>query len=98
MVSLYREVEVEKKKAAALNYEKGKGTAPRVVAKGEGIVAEKIVELAKKSGVPVLEEPQLVEFLMGIELGGEVPPELYEAVARIIAYVYKITGQGVPSR
>jgi flagellar biosynthesis protein len=95
---LWREVAVDRKKAAALKYERGKGAAPRVVAKGEGVVAEKIVELAKKSGVPVLEEPRLVEFLMEVELGGEIPPELYEAVAKIIAYVYRITGQGAPSK
>jgi len=83
---------MERKKAAALKYERGKG-APRVVAKGEGKLAERIVELAKEAGVPVLEDEGLVEFLMEVEVGEEIPPELYRAVARILAYVYKITGR-----
>jgi flagellar biosynthesis protein len=83
---------MERKKAAALKYERGKG-APRVVAKGEGKLAERIVELAKEAGVPVLEDEGLVEFLMEVEVGEEIPPELYRAVARILAYIYKITGR-----
>jgi len=83
---------MERKKAAALKYERGKG-APRVVAKGEGKLAERIVELAKEAGVPVLEDKGLVEFLMEVEVGEEIPPELYRAVARILAYIYKITGR-----
>ena len=83
---------MERKKAAALKYERGKG-APRVVAKGEGKLAERIVELAKEAGVPVLEDKGLVEFLMEVEVGEEIPPELYRAVARILAYIYRITGR-----
>ena len=83
---------MERKKAAALKYERGKG-APKVVAKGEGKLAERIVELAKEAGVPVLEDRGLVEFLMEVEVGEEIPPELYRAVARILAYIYKITGR-----
>jgi flagellar biosynthesis protein len=82
----------EKKKAAALKYERGKG-APRVVAKGEGEIAEKIIEIAKENGITVLEDKNLVELLMEIELGEEIPEELYRAVAKILAYVYKITGR-----
>jgi len=83
---------MERKKAAALKYERGEGV-PKVVAKGEGSVAEKIVELARESGVPVLEDRELVELLIGVEVGKEIPPELYKAVAKILAYVYRLTGR-----
>jgi len=83
---------MERKKAAALKYQRKKG-APRVVAKGEGRLAERIVELAKEAGVPVLEDRGLVEFLMEVEVGEEIPPELYRAVAKVLAYIYRITGR-----
>jgi len=82
---------MERKKAAALKYERGKG-APRVVAKGEGRIAEKIVEIAREAGVPILEDRNLVELLMRVDVGEEIPPELYRAVAKILAYIYRITG------
>ncbi len=83
---------MEKKKAAALRYEREEG-APKVVAKGEGKVAERIVKVAKESGVPILENRVLVSLLMEVELGKRIPPELYKAVAKVLAYVYKITGR-----
>jgi flagellar biosynthesis protein len=82
---------MEEKKAAALRYEKDKDGAPKVVAKGRGIVAEKIVEIAKEAGVPILEDRDLVEFLIALDVGEEIPPNLYKAVAEILVYVYKIT-------
>ncbi|ADU96475.1 EscU/YscU/HrcU family type III secretion system export apparatus switch protein [Thermovibrio ammonificans] len=89
---------MERKKAAALKYERGKMRAPRVVAKGEGVVAEKIVEIARRSGVPVLQNRGLVEFLLQVDLGAEIPPELYRAVAELLAYVYRVTGKGPKGR
>ncbi|RKQ63542.1 flagellar biosynthesis protein [Thermovibrio guaymasensis] len=83
---------MEKKKAAALKYERGKG-APQVVAKGQGKIADKIVELARKNGVPILEDRELVELLVKVDVGKEIPPQLYKAVAKILAYVYKVTGR-----
>jgi flagellar biosynthesis protein len=82
---------MEEKKAAALRYEKDKDGVPKVVAKGKGIVAEKIVEIAKEAGVPILEDRDLVEFLIALDVGEEIPPNLYKAVAEILVYVYKIT-------
>jgi len=75
-----------------LRYDKERG-APRVVAKGEGNVAERIVEIARESGIPVLEDRALVSLLMEVDLGKEIPPELYKAVAKVLAYVYRITGR-----
>ena len=89
-------MEEKVKKAAALKYERGKDRAPRLVAKGTGPIAEKIVELARENGVEVLEDRELVEFLVALDVGQEIPPELYKAVAEILAYVYRITRQEIP--
>jgi len=86
------------KKAVALKYERGKDGAPKVTAKGRGIVAEKIVEIASEAGIPILEDKNLVEFLISLDLGEEIPPELYKVVAEILAYVYKISRRESPSR
>jgi len=87
---------MEEKKAVALKYEREKDNAPRVVAKGKGIIAEKIIELAKKHNVPVIEDKELVSFLTSLDLGEEIPPSLYRAVAKILAIVYSVTRQGYP--
>ncbi len=75
------------KKAAALKYEIGKDNAPKVVAKGKGIIAEKIIEIAKKENIPIYEDPDTVEILSSLDVGQEIPPELYEVVAEILAYI-----------
>lgn len=89
-------MEEKVKKAAALKYERGKDSAPRLVAKGKGELAERIVELAKESGVEVLQDRELVEFLITLDVGQEIPPELYRAVAEILAYVYRVTRRETP--
>ncbi|SIN90822.1 flagellar biosynthesis protein [Sulfurivirga caldicuralii] len=77
-----------RKKAVALKYE-GKG-APRVVAKGQGLIAQQIIELARQAGVPVQHDEALLALLSQIELDQEIPRELYEAVAQLLAFVYRI--------
>ena len=77
-------------KAAALKYEHGKDSAPKLVAKGRGKVAEKIIEIAKANGIPIQEDKELVEFLSMLDLYQEIPPELYRAVAEILAFVYSL--------
>jgi len=73
-----------------LKYEHGEDTAPRLVAKGRGELAEKIIEIAKANGVPVREDKQLVELLSSLELYQEIPQELYKAVAEILAFIYAL--------
>ncbi|RUM44830.1 MAG: flagellar biosynthesis protein FlhB [Desulfurobacterium sp.] len=85
------------KKAVALKYEREKDGAPKVLAKGRGILAEKIVELAKKHSIPVIEDSELVSFLVSLEVGEEIPPSLYKAVAKVLAVVYSATRRGYPS-
>ncbi|MCS7170958.1 MAG: EscU/YscU/HrcU family type III secretion system export apparatus switch protein [Aquificaceae bacterium] len=80
----------ERKRAVALRYEQERDTAPAVVAKGAGELAEKIIETAKKHGVPVLEDKALVSALMKVEVYEEIPPELYKAVAKVLVFVANI--------
>jgi len=80
-----------RKKAAALKYNPKEDVAPKVVAKGSGWLAEKILEVAKEHRVPLKQDSQLVEVLSAIDLNREIPPELYKAVAEILAFVYRMT-------
>lgn len=75
--------------AAALSYGAG-DQAPRVVAKGLGAVADRIIAEAEKAGVPVQVDPALARGLMAVEIGREIPPELYEAVATVLAFLYEL--------
>jgi flagellar biosynthesis protein len=77
--------------AIALRYEQGtRDIAPKVVAKGRGEVAKKIIATALENGVPLKEEPMLAELLSQVELGDYIPQTLYEAVAAVIAFAYRI--------
>lgn len=78
-------------KAAALRYDPASGAdAPRVVATGQGAIADAIVAAARAAGVPVREDRLLAEALAALELGGEVPPELYQAVAETLVWAYAL--------
>ena len=78
------------RKAAALNYDSQTDSATVVKAKGKGTVAEKIIQVARENGVPIKEDPDLIELLMQIDLDKEIPPELYKIVAEIFAFVYHL--------
>ncbi len=75
--------------AVALQYERGTRDAPRVVAKGRGLVAERIVALARDNDVIIEANPVLAQALSGIEIDDTIPIELYEAVAVVIGYVLR---------
>ncbi len=75
-------------KAAALRYKKGKDPAPVLVAKGQGKLAEKIIQLAREHNIPLKEDPKVVELLCALDLNQEIPPELYKAVAQILVFIY----------
>lgn len=79
--------------AIALQYEKGSREAPKVVAKGRGLLAERIVSLAEESGVIIEANPVLAEALAGVELDDTIPLELYEAVAVVIGYVLRVAAE-----
>lgn len=75
--------------AVALHYDHE--SAPRVVAKGKGLVAEKILALARENDVPIEDNPVLVEALATIDIGEEIPEELYQVVAEIISFVLSLS-------
>jgi flagellar biosynthesis protein len=76
------------RRAAALKYERDGDGAPKVVAAGAGLIAERIVEIAREQGVPVREDPALAEALARLELEQEIPPELFVAVAEVLVWAY----------
>lgn len=76
-------------RAVALAYESQDG-APRVVAKGKGVMADAIIAKARDAGVFVHESPELVAMLMQVDLDERIPPQLYVAVAELLAWVYRI--------
>ena len=82
----------ERQVAVALRYLREKDQAPRVVAKGRGSLAEKIIQLAQKNNVPVHQDSDLVEVLVRLELDQFIPADLYQAVAEILSYLYRING------
>jgi flagellar biosynthesis protein len=79
--------------AVALKHERESEKAPRVVAKGRGYIARKIIELAEQHNIPVREDPDLLELLSAIELNEEIPPELYRVIAEILAMIYRVNGR-----
>ncbi len=82
-----------KKKALALKYDSEKHTAPHLSAKGEGLIADKIIAIAKEAGIPIKEDSDLTEILYGLELNQEIPPETYLVVAEILSWVYRVNKQ-----
>ena len=80
----------ERKKAVALKYEPKKVHAPRVIAKGKGEVAEKIIQIAKKNGIFVKNDPDLIEVLSCLDINQEISPDLYVVVSELLAFVYSL--------
>ncbi len=86
----------DRRRATALRYE---GTqAPNVVAAGKGHVAEAILAAAREAGIPIREDAVLSQALATLELGQEIPIELYQAVAESLAWAYRLTGRSAPAR
>ncbi len=81
------------KSAVALAYLEA-DVAPRVVAKGRGVIAEEIISRAREHGVYVHESPELVALLMQVDLDDRIPPQLYVAVAELLAWLYRIESGG----
>ena len=81
------------KNAVALTYAQT-DAAPRVVAKGRGVIAEQIIARAKEHGVYVHESPELVSLLMQVDLDQRIPPQLYLAVAELLAWIYRLESGG----
>ncbi len=86
---------VKRPAAVAVRYDTEKESAPRIVAKGRGAIAEKILEIAKKHAIAVVEDPDLLEILARVELDEKIPENLYQAMAEVLAFVYRINQAGM---
>jgi flagellar biosynthetic protein FlhB len=84
--------------AVALSYERGGGGAPKVVAKGMDEMAARIREAAREAGVPVVPNPPLARALHALKVDAEIPAEHFQAVAALIAWVWRLRGQAGPRR
>lgn len=84
--------------AIALKYDKEKDQAPRVVAKGMRFKAEKIREIARQAGVPIMKNVPLANALYRVDVGQEIPEDLYDAVAEVLNFVYALQQEQAQSR
>jgi flagellar biosynthesis protein len=81
----------ESRQVVALQYEPKRERAPRVVAKGRGYLADKILEVAREHNIPIRQDKNLLQILSRLDLNDEIPPEIYKAVAEILAFIYRLT-------
>jgi flagellar biosynthesis protein len=94
----------KRRRVVALKYDREKNAAaPKVLAKGQGGVADKILEVAREKGIPLYEDPELVEVLGQLDVNTEIQPELYQAVAEVLIFIYKMnqkkkSGQALPRK
>ncbi len=81
------------KQAIALRYDQDKENAPKVVAKGKGVTAQKIIEIAHEHDLPIREDADLIELLSKVEIDHEIPENLYIAVAEVFKFIYSVTNK-----
>ncbi|MEK4823616.1 EscU/YscU/HrcU family type III secretion system export apparatus switch protein [Niallia sp. FSL W8-0951] len=81
---------LKRKEAIALTYEQQKHASPTVIAKGKGVIAEQILERAKKENIPIQEDPSLVELLSKLNINEQIPEDLYMTVAEVFAFIYAL--------
>lgn len=77
-------------KAVALLYDSDTSDAPRVVASGKGVIAQKIIDTAREAGIHIQEDADLVEVLSKVPVGEDIPMELYQTIAEILSFVYQV--------
>lgn len=81
--------------AVALGYEPEKDNAPKVLAKGQGLVAQKIIQIAIDEGIEIRKDADLLQILKAVDIDSEIPIEAFSAVAEIISYIYKENGKEI---
>ncbi len=77
-------------KAVAMQYERGKDRAPKVTAKGQGKLADKILAMAREHHIPIHKDKALLEALYRLDVNEEIPEELYQVVAEVLAFIYRM--------
>ena len=80
----------KRKEVVALSYKQNVENAPVVIAKGKGDIAENIIKIAKENHIPIQEDPSLVSLLGQLEINESIPEELYQAVAEVFAFIYRV--------
>ena len=88
--------DIEKKQnrsAVSLKYDSRVNKSPLVTAKGKGLIADKIIALAKKNNIPIKEDPDLVQLLSQVDLNREIPASLYQVGAELLSFVYKLNNE-----
>ncbi len=86
----HKHIPAGRKSAVALRYKQEEDYAPRLIAKGTGEIAKKIIEAAKEAGVPIHEDPDLLSLLMTLNINEIIPAEMYIAVAEVLAFIYRM--------
>ncbi len=79
-----------KLKAAAISYDLNSDDAPKIIASGQGTIAEKILEAARENDITIEENQDIIDILVQLNIGEEIPPELYQAVAEILSFIYHL--------
>ncbi|MCP5102187.1 MAG: type III secretion system protein [bacterium] len=77
-------------KAVALKYDMDQDRAPRVTAKGKGLIAQKIIEVAEENNIPLYQDNELTQVLEALDLDTEIPNEMFRAVAEVLAFIYRV--------
>ncbi len=88
-----KEIASKNSEAVALRYKSKEDNAPKVIAKGRGSVADKILEIARQNNIPVKEDPELLQILSTLDLNSEIPPHVYQVVAELLAFVYSMNNR-----
>lgn len=82
-----------RRQAAALRYEPKRDRAPKLIAKGQSARAEKLIELARQHDIPIRQDKNLLQILSRLDLNEEIPPEVYQVVAEILAFIYRLSNR-----
>lgn len=82
-----------RKEAVALSYNPGQQNGPKVIAKGKGLIADEILQRAEEHNIPIYEDPNLIQLLGQLDLNESIPEELYQAVAEVFAFIYRLDQQ-----
>lgn len=78
------------KKAVALKYNQKRDQAPKIIAKGKGVIAQQIIKIAREHNIPLYEDRDLAEVLTLLDINEEIPEELYQVVAEVLVFVYAL--------
>jgi len=93
----HRDINAERSRAVALKYQPESDSAPRIIAKGQGELAGKIIAIARDHGIHIHEDPNMVELLSQLDLKEEIPADLYVVIAELLAFVYGVNRKEAPA-